>query len=197
MGHFALYHRLLRYLPADEPDDERHRRFIAGERERHTLETLLASRLSDRSILLGKVSAAVAYTWVLSIGTAVVGMVAANSKGGGPFAVYPGGLALAMAVAAGLVSLLYAGVGVQISLRAATVRQAQQTLGLAFIVVFLLPFLVYTVLSPLQKRQFLDWLTTANWTQVGIVAGAVVLVVDLLLVALALARFQRSRLILS
>ena len=32
---------------------------IPGERERHTLETLLASRLSDRSILLGKVMAAV------------------------------------------------------------------------------------------------------------------------------------------
>ncbi len=28
---------------------------IAGERERHTLETLLASRISDRAILLGKV----------------------------------------------------------------------------------------------------------------------------------------------
>ena len=32
---------------------------FAGERERHTLETLLASRLSDQAILLGKVSASV------------------------------------------------------------------------------------------------------------------------------------------
>ena len=32
---------------------------FAGERERHTLETLLASRLSDRAILLGKVGARV------------------------------------------------------------------------------------------------------------------------------------------
>ena len=31
---------------------------FAGERERHTLETLLASRLPDRAILLGKVAAA-------------------------------------------------------------------------------------------------------------------------------------------
>src|SRR6476660_5544398 len=30
---------------------------FAGERERHTLETLLASRLPDRSILLGKLAA--------------------------------------------------------------------------------------------------------------------------------------------
>ena len=32
---------------------------IAGERERHTLETLLASRMPDRAILLGKVVAIV------------------------------------------------------------------------------------------------------------------------------------------
>jgi hypothetical protein len=38
---------------------------------------------------------------------------------------------------------------------------------------------------------------TANWTQVGLLIGSVVLVVDVLLVALALARFQRGRLILS
>lgn len=170
---------------------------IAGERERHTLETLLASRLSDRSILLGKLAAAVAYTWVLAMATAVVGMLAANVKGGGSFAVYPGGLALAIAVAAVLIALLYAGIGVLISLRAATVRQAQQALTLAFLVVFLLPFIIYSTLSPLQKRDFLQWLTTANWTQVGIIAGVLLLAVDALLVALALARFQRARLIVS
>jgi ABC-2 type transport system permease protein len=170
---------------------------IAGERERHTLETLLASRLSDRSILLGKLSAAVVYTWALSMGTAVVGMVVANSKGHGGFAFYPGGVALAMAVLAVLVALLYAGIGVQISLRAATVRQAQQTLGFAFLIVFLLPFIIFTLLSTQQKRQFIQWLTTANWTQVGIGASVVLLILDVVLVAIALARFQRSRLILS
>jgi len=95
------------------------------------------------------------------------------------------------------VALLYAGIGVQISLGAATVRQAQQTLGVVFIIVFLVPFLIYTVLSPLQKQQLLQWLETANWTQVGLLIGAAVLVVDVLLVALALVRFQRGRLILS
>lgn len=34
---------------------------IAGERERHTLETLLASRISDRAILLGKIIVTVGY----------------------------------------------------------------------------------------------------------------------------------------
>ncbi len=170
---------------------------IAGERERHTLETLLASRLSDRSILLGKLAAAVAYTWVLAMATAVVGMLAANVKGGGGFAVYSGGIALAMVAAAALVALLYAGIGVLISLRAATVRQAQQALSLAFLIVFILPFLVFSVLSTAQKRQFLASLDTINWGQVGMIAGAIVLVVDVALVAVALARFQRSRLMLT
>lgn len=170
---------------------------IAGERERHTLETLLASRLSDRTILLGKLFAAVVYTWVLAMCTALVGMVVANLKGSGAFVTYPAPLALAIVVAALLVALLYAGIGVQISLGAGTVRQAQQTLGVLFIVVFLVPFLIYTILSPAQKQQFLQWLVSANWAQVGLLIGAAVLVVDVLLVALALARFQRGRLILS
>ena len=40
---------------------------FAGERERHTLETLLASRLPDRAIPWGKVLLAVAYGWGMTI----------------------------------------------------------------------------------------------------------------------------------
>ncbi len=38
---------------------------LAGERERQTLETLLASRLPDRAIILGKLIAVIAAGWVL------------------------------------------------------------------------------------------------------------------------------------
>jgi ABC-2 type transport system permease protein len=171
---------------------------IAGERERHTLETLLASRLSDRSILVGKLCAAVGYTWGISIVTALVGMAVANLKHShGGFQFYSAGIAVAIAVLAILVGLLYAGIGVLVSLRASTVRQAQQTLGVAFLVIFLLPVIGFQVLSPETRVQFLHWLSTANWIQVGILGGLVLLVIDLLLVAIAIARFQRSRLILS
>jgi ABC-type transport system involved in cytochrome c biogenesis permease component len=43
---------------------------FAGERERHTLETLLATRLPDTAILLGKILASVLYGW----GVAVLGL---------------------------------------------------------------------------------------------------------------------------
>src|SRR6185312_16139957 len=62
---------------------------IAGERERHTLETLLASRLSDRAIILGKLGAVVGYSLAFSVGTSLVAIVVINLKAGGPFQFYP------------------------------------------------------------------------------------------------------------
>jgi hypothetical protein len=51
---------------------------FAGERERHTLETLLASRLSDRSILFGKIAACMAYGWLISISCILAGAITVN-----------------------------------------------------------------------------------------------------------------------
>ena len=48
---------------------------FAGERERHTLEALLATRLSDQAILFGKLLAALTYgftlTWVIMIASLI------------------------------------------------------------------------------------------------------------------------------
>ena len=51
---------------------------FAGERERHTLETLLASRLSDAAILLGKVAAAVVFAWGMLLLVAVMSLLTVN-----------------------------------------------------------------------------------------------------------------------
>lgn len=169
---------------------------IAGERERHTLETLLASRLSDRSIILGKLGAAVGYSLALSVITALVGMVAANLNGAGSFQMYPVGVFVSIVAFALLVSLLYAGFGVLVSLRAATVRQAQLTMGVAMLVIYLLPILIYGTLSDTVRQQFLSWLSTANWTTVGYIVAALI-IADLIVVMVVIGRFQRSRLILS
>jgi ABC-2 type transport system permease protein len=169
---------------------------IAGERERHTLETLLASRLSDRAIILGKLGAAVGYSLALSVITALVGMVAANLQGGESFQFYSVGAFVAIVVFALLVALLYAGFGVLVSLRATTVRQAQLTMGVAMLVVFLLPILIFGALSDAARQQILNWFSMANWATVGLIV-TVLLVADLIVVAVVIARFQRSRLILS
>ena len=51
---------------------------FAGERERHTLEPLLASRLSDTSILIGKIAAGVSYGWGYSLFMLLIGLVTVN-----------------------------------------------------------------------------------------------------------------------
>src|SRR3954447_17271664 len=62
---------------------------IAGERERHTLETLLASRISDRAILLGKIIATTGYAWSTALVGLLLGLVVANlSKGQGSWEFY-------------------------------------------------------------------------------------------------------------
>jgi ABC-2 type transport system permease protein len=169
---------------------------IAGERERHTLETLLASRLSDRAIILGKLGAAIGYSLGLAVVTALVGVVAANLNSTGSFQFYSIGVFASIVVFALLVTLLYAGFGVLVSLRATTVRQAQLTMGVAMLVIYLLPILIYGTLSDTTHQRILNWLSTANWTTVGVIAAALV-VIDLIVVAVVIARFQRSRLILS
>jgi len=63
---------------------------FAGERERHTLETLLASRISDFSILLGKVVTVVLYGWgVMVVGLFLGALVDNLAHGNGQFVFYP------------------------------------------------------------------------------------------------------------
>ena len=170
---------------------------IAGERERHTLETLLASRLSDRAIILGKLGAVVGYALAFTVITALIAMVAANLSGGGSsFQVYPIGVFGSIVAFALLFSLLLSSVGVLVSLRASSVRQAQLAMSAALIVVILLPLLIYSTLSDTMRQQFNSWIASANWATVGEIA-VVLILIDLIAIAVVILRFQRSRLILS
>ncbi|HXK94059.1 MAG TPA: hypothetical protein PKV38_10290, partial [bacterium] len=51
---------------------------FAGERERHTLETLLATRLPDRAILFGKIATAVLYGWGLTLCILLMNLISIN-----------------------------------------------------------------------------------------------------------------------
>ncbi len=112
---------------------------VAGERERHTLETLLASRISDRAILLGKMGAAVLYGWGLMLVTILVSILAINLayphdqlQPYRPLLLVGGGLLSLLAAA------LAASFGTIVSLRAPSVRHAQQTTLLTLASLFLL-----------------------------------------------------------
>jgi ABC-2 type transport system permease protein len=116
---------------------------IAGERERHTLETLLASRLPDSAILYGKVIAAVLYGFTFAATNIVVGWVVVNVRYfDGNLLGIPLRQVFSLLALLGTASFFVAGLGVFVSLRAATVRQAQQTFGVIMLLLFLAPVFV-------------------------------------------------------
>jgi ABC-2 type transport system permease protein len=165
---------------------------FAGERERHTLETLLASRISDQAILWGKVIATVGYVWVLALISSIVGFVVANlTKGQGPWMFYtPINLWLVMLVFSLLACILSASGGILISLHSATVRQAQQTVLLSSLGLFVVIYLVVRALPP-------QMILSLSSSQQILITLLVLTVIDAVLLTISLLSFRRSRLILS
>lgn len=170
---------------------------FAGERERHTLETLLASRLSDRAILIGKIGAVVIYGWGLTIASLIVALFVVNATAGaGHILLYSAGLSVAMIILTFLMALFGASIGVLVSLRAATVRQAQQTLTIGWIaIVFLLVFVVRDMPST-TRAHLVHLFNGLNLTEGTIAAIVVLLLIDFVVLAIDGVKFQRARLIL-
>ena len=170
---------------------------FAGERERHTLETLLASRLSNRSILFGKVLAAIVYSWGFMVVGMLIGLVVVNlAHAHGQLLMYDP-LAAGVILGIGLLAAwLVAGVGVLISLRASTVRQAQQLLMVAILVVVFVPILAIQWVPQSIQAQLIEALSGLDVLAVVVLAVVALLVVNGLLMVAALARFQRAKLIL-
>jgi ABC-2 type transport system permease protein len=166
---------------------------FAGERERHTLETLLASRLSNASILFGKMGAAIGYAGVLTFVCLILGVLTVNlSHREEGLVLYTLPVVLAMCGLGLLGAVFVAAIGVLISLRAATVRQAQQTLGAAIIVLLLVPVGVAQAL-PAAWTQNLH-LDAPRAAQLAILGLAAFAALDAAVVALAMSRFRRARL---
>lgn len=170
---------------------------FAGERERHTLESLLATRLSDTAILVGKVVAAVFYGLAFTMANLLLGYVVLLIRhwNDGFLAFPPAQFAL-IVVLVTLACATLAGVGVFVSLRAATVRQAQQTLGVIMLVLFIGPFLALSILGGdarlrlATRASALGPHSLALWAIVALAAAA------LILNGLSLARFKRGKLTL-
>ena len=99
-----------------------------------------------------------------------------------------------------LLASLVAGLGVLISLRAATVQEAQQTLMTAtlfpLVLLQMIPLLLLNVV-PDGKALLKDLVAAADPTQIILIVMAVLVVLDLALLVTAMVRFKRARLILS
>ena len=108
---------------------------IAGEREHHTLEPLLPTRLPVRPILTGKSIAATAFGWLGSAILMLVGLMVVNLTASSAPLLYPPALAGASLGLGLLVAFFTACVGISVSLHAATVRRAYMSVSMMLLVI--------------------------------------------------------------
>jgi len=170
---------------------------FAGEKERNTIETLLASRLPDRAILLGKAASGVWYGWSLTMISLVLGTIAINlTIDQETFLFYGPGMLLGVLLWSLLSAGLAAGVGIIVSLRAVTVRQAQQSLSISIMLLLFIPVLGVRAISDKTKELLFDWFEAFTLQEVVLTVSAILLVLDIILLKAAMVRFKRENLIL-
>ncbi len=169
---------------------------FAGERERHTLEALLSTRLSDKAILFGKLLTAVAYGFILTWVILLVSLVTINVVFGGqgllffPFDMTIGALLFSI-----LISGLSASIGVLVSLRAGSVRQAQQWMSAGMLVLFL-PLMFIQFVPKGWMASIISVLKNVDLFTAAILVVVALVVIEMVLIAITLRMFQRSKLIL-
>ncbi len=169
---------------------------FAGERERHTLETLLASRLPDGAILFGKLLAAVSYGVAVTVCSLVLGIVTVNILvAHESLLLYPAATLLGALVVSVLGATLIAGLGVLVSLHSASVRQASQVMGVAVLLVAFAPALAIKALATYWKAHSLT-ASPFETALLGFLAVGVFVMVDAGLIGATMMRFRRSRLLL-
>lgn len=169
---------------------------FAGERERHTLETLLASRLSDNAILLGKVAASLSYGWSVALVSMILGAMTVNiAYPTGGFVFYRWDMLLFGLALAFLGCLLIALVGVLVSLRAPTARAAYQRLSIVMLVIYFVPILGLQFLPAGFTQPILAFFSGARFSTIMLVVVLVLLIANAVLFSIVRARFQRAKLI--
>ncbi|MFN2146173.1 MAG: ABC transporter permease [Anaerolineales bacterium] len=172
---------------------------FAGERERHTLETLLASRLPDRAILLGKLFASLLFGWGMTLFLLVVSLVTVNVFGwAGQFLFYQPAIFWMDLAASLLMSGMVSSLGILISLRAPTVQNAAQTIMLAlFMPLLLLQAAVFLLPTFVPVESIKARLAQLNFESIITIFLVVLVAANIGLFLGATARFKRSKLILS
>ena len=168
---------------------------FAGERERNTLNTLLASRLPDRAILFGKMAVSIALAWGVTVLVLLLSLVTVNiAHYDGTLLLYSPAIAIGDLALSFLMALLFASAGVLISMRSETVQQAAQLLMAIFLVPVMVLQLVAMVFMTQLNELLKPFIANLDGERVLIIALSVLLVITLGVFAAAVARFRRTRL---
>ena len=167
---------------------------FAGERERHTLDTLLASRLPDRAILFGKMLLPVLTGWGAALAFNLLSLIIVNlAHGEGTFLFYSPTIAGSILFLSFLSATLMTAGGVITSLSASSAQEAAQKL-MTFI---LIPAMALQILPMLFWDQILQVIRFLDGTQILILFGLGLLGLDLALLLIAVRKFQRSEIYLA
>lgn len=172
---------------------------FAGERERHTLETLLASRLPDRAILFGKLLVSIIFAWGMSLLLLFISLLVVNLLDGkSGFQIYQANILWMDILGSLLVAGFVSGLGIVISLRSATVQAASQSIMvMLFLPLMLLQAVVFLLPAFLPRATVQALVDQLSFNNIVMVILAAILIADIVLFLGAMSRFQRSRLILS
>ena len=163
---------------------------FAGERERHTLGTLLASRLPDRAILIGKVIPPILIGWSTGLIFPLLSLVIVNfAHGDGGVLLYNSTITFGILALSFLSSTVMAAGGVLTSLRSETVQDSTQKL-MAFIMV---PAVLIQVVPLLFREQVTAIIGGMDGQQHLIIAVLILAIMDVALYVFAFARFQRAK----
>jgi len=169
---------------------------VAGERERHTLETIFATRLSEKALILGKIAASMIFA--LSITCLIVligGISSAFATGADSLRLLHPSRSVVGPLIGILTASLMANVGILVSLRAVTVRQAQQTLGIVMFVLFFSPSIIAVAIPKSILKSIKVHIMSYDPFMAGLIVFLFFTVVDIALFACALTRFKRNRIL--
>jgi len=166
---------------------------FAGERERHTLQTLLASRLPDRAILWGKLVVSLLFGWGVTLCMMLITLVVLNiAFWDGQLLLYTLPIGLGSVVLSFISASLIGGLGVLLSLRSETAQEAAQKL-MGFIMV---PAILLQVVFFAFQDRAVQVIETVNGPRLLVIVLGVMLALDVVIMLLAMRSFRRSRLAL-
>ena len=169
---------------------------FAGERDRHTLETLLSMPLADAAIFMGKFAAAVLYGWAFTViaSLAPAGVVNVLHPSEAPI-FYPPAVFAGVLIISLLVTALLVSTGILVSLRSPTVRQASQTVSVIVLAVVLAPAGLSQLAPAEWIKAIVDIVDQVGLVAAGIVVAVLLAAIDAAIVVAGVRRFNRGRLI--
>lgn len=165
---------------------------FAGERERHTLETLLSTRLTDSSIVYGKMIVALVTAMTLVGVVLFLGLVTVNIfHYEGEILLYTVPNLAFCLVASLIASLMVTAIGILISLRSETIQEATQTLAGAILV----PPIVIGMMLLAFREEFVRLVVAMDGSLPATIVVGSLVVITIALVVAARLRFRRSSLL--